>query len=133
MFQKYMLVMLLVLAAAGCGGVESVAGGTRGTLLADGAPLSEIQITVHHVDGSTTQPVGFGVTAFDGSFELFANGAQGPLWLEPGEYRCTLESVGAPLQIRQEYTQPETTPLKVSWSQTDQSLKLEIPTPPMLK
>jgi hypothetical protein len=129
MLQKLGLLMLLVFTAVGCGGVESVAGGTRGTLLADGAPLSEIQITVHHVDGSTTQPVGFGVTAF----ELFANGAQGPLWLEPGEYRCTLESVGAPLQIRQEYTQPETTPLKVSWSQIDQSLNLEIPTPPMLK
>lgn len=120
---------LLLLAAAlpGCG-ARPVTGGTAGVLHFGGKSTSDIQVTVHEVVGGTTQPIGFGVTLLDGSFHLVTNGARGALWLSPGEYRCTLESAGAPVKIPKEYARADTTPLKVDWSTSDQSLDLEVPT-----
>ena len=129
MFPKSSYFLLVgCLALAGCG-VRPVTGGTKGTLRASGAPLGEVQVTVHQVAGSAIQPVGFGVSSRDGSFALVTNGAAGPLHLAPGEYRCTLESAGAPVKIPQEYTQAETTPLKISWTASDGGLNLEVPIP----
>ena len=65
-----------------------------GTLRAGSELLADIQVTMHQVDGGSLRRVGFGVTDRNGSFELVTNGAQGPLWLSPGEYCCTLESAG---------------------------------------
>jgi hypothetical protein len=133
-FNKRGFVALAALAAAllGCG-VRPVTGGTKGVLRSGGAPLGDIQVTVHEADGSAWRAVGFGVTAADGTFELVTNGAAGPLWLSPGEYRCTLESVGAPVQIPKVNTLPDTTPLTVTWSVGDLSLNLEIPAVPKLR
>lgn len=107
--------------------MKPVAGGTTGTLRVGGELLSDIQVTVHQVEGGSTRPLGFGVTDLEGSFELVTNGAQGALWLSPGEYRCTLESAGAPVQLPKEYFKPDTTPLKISWSAGDRSLDLDVP------
>lgn len=116
----------LLAAFSGCG-VKSVPGGTKGSLYNKTGPLSDIQITLHALAGSEYHPVGFGVADGDGQFQLYSNGAQGPLWLPPGEYSCTLESSGAPLQIPTEYQSPETTPLKFSWQSDDGQLELEVP------
>lgn len=116
-------------AISGCG-VRGVSGGTKGTLRSGGELLSEIQVTVYRVEGDSKSPVGFGVTAPDGSFQLVTNGAKGPLWLSPGEYCCTVESAGAPVQFPQEYAQPSTTPLKISCSASDATLNLEAPLRP---
>jgi len=124
---RWFVWLACVVALPGCGRVKPVTGGTIGILHAGDDYLSDIQVTVHKVDGSSLQPIGFAVTAADGSFELVSNGAKGALWLSPGEYRCTLESAGAPVQIPKEYAQPDTTPLKVSWSAGDDELNLEIP------
>jgi uncharacterized iron-regulated membrane protein len=119
---------LLLLAVGLCGcGPSPVAGGTKGTLRAGGDLLSEVQITIHHREGVAWQPLGFAVTASDGTFELVTNRAEGPLRLAPGEYRCTLESVGAPVRVPKEYSQPETTPLIVQRSAGDTVLELVIP------
>jgi hypothetical protein len=120
--------VLLVLAAqfTGCGPTP-VVGGTRGSLRDAGGQLSEMQITVHRSDGGAWHPIGFGVTADDGSFALVTNGAQGPLLLPPGDYRCTLESVGAPVQIPAEYVTADSTPLQVTWSAGSASLDLAVP------
>jgi hypothetical protein len=69
--------------------------------------------------------VGFAVTSLDGSFELVLNGARGPLWLSPGEYRFTLESAGSPVQLPHEFAGPDTTPLSVVWSADDGDLDLD--------
>ncbi|MCY2964235.1 MAG: hypothetical protein NT069_11475 [Planctomycetota bacterium] len=114
-------------AVAGCGGVKPVTGGTKGTLRIGGELLSEIQVTVHRVEGTALQTVGFGVTTHDGSFELVTNGAQGPLRLVPGDYRFTLESAGAPFQVSQEFGRPETTPVKSTWGAGDVTLNLDVP------
>ena len=131
MLQKLRWFVLLAFVAAlpSCGGVKPVTGGTTGVLHAGDDFLSEFQVTVHEVEGSSTRPIGFGVTGPDGSFELVTNGAHGALWLSPGEYRCTLESAGAPVQFPKEYAQPNTTPLKISWSAGDEELDLEVPAP----
>jgi len=95
--------------------------------------LSEIQVTVHQRQGTDFQPIGFGVPSARGEFRLVANGASGPLVLEPGEYRCTLESIGAPLQIPGEYTKADTSPLKISWSASDRTLDINLPPLQQLK
>lgn len=123
-----MALAMMVAALSGCG-VKSVSGGTKGVLHVGADKLSEIQVTVHQVTGAASHPIGFGVTAVDGSFELVKNGAAGALWLSPGEYRCTLESAGAPVQLPIEYARAETTPLKVSWSAGESKLVLEVPAP----
>jgi hypothetical protein len=114
---------------SGCGARQSVAGGTKGVLKVGGEAISEIQLTVHRVEGGATLPVGFAVTTTDGSFELLKTGASGALWLAPGEYRFTLESIGAPMQFPKEFGQPESTPLKATWSANDRNLMLEGPAP----
>ena len=124
------LFVLLFMAAAlpGCGGVKPVAGGTQGTLKVAGQLLSDLQVTAHQVKAGSTRPVGFGTTIADGTFKLVTNRAQGPLWLDAGEYRFTLESAGAPVQFPKEYTHADTTPLKLTWAGGDGNLELEVAT-----
>ena len=120
------LSLIACLAAAGCG-PRPVTGGTPGMLRAAGEPLGDIQVTVHQVEAGSPRAIGFGVSAADGSFHLVMNEARGPLVLAPGEYRFTLESAGAPVQIPTEYTQAETTPLAITLLESDKNLTLEIP------
>ena len=121
-------ILLILATLSGCG-VKSVTGGTGGTLRVGGEWFSDIQVTIHHVDGSLTRTLGFGVTDAKGAFKLLKTGARGALWLDPAEYRCTLESAGAPVVIPEEYARAETTPLKVSLSGKN-GLDLEVPTLP---
>ena len=120
-----LMLSLIVVALPGCG-VRPATGGTKGVLRTGAEALGDIQLTVHQMDSGVWRQVGFGITGPDGEFELLAPGAEGPLWLTPGEYRCTLESVGAPVQIPKECSQAETTPLKITWTETDDALTLEV-------
>jgi hypothetical protein len=125
---EILVLALAVTAVSGCG-VRPVTGGTPGTVHAGDELLSDIQVTLHQVENGKLHAVGFGVTDGDGAFELVTNGARGPLQLPPGEYRCTLESAGAPLAFPREYARAETTPLTISWSDGDSELDLEVPVP----
>lgn len=107
----------LAAALPGCG-PRPVRGGTAGQLRAAGKPLSEIQVTFFQNEGAVYQPIGFAITKTDGSFQLLQNQARGPLMLAAGDYRCTLESAGAPVKIPKQFAKPETSPLKVSWAGT---------------
>jgi hypothetical protein len=84
------LQLLAALFALGGCGAAPVAGGTKGKLQAATGGLGDVQVSAHPMDGGSWHPLGFGVTDDDGKFALVQNGAQGPLWLSPGEYRCTL-------------------------------------------
>lgn len=123
-----MAVLLLGALLAGCGDrIPAVAGGTTGKLRSGEAAFSEIQITVHRVDQGSTTVVGFGDVLADGQFELVIPGAAAPLQLEPGEYRFTLESIGAPVTIPREFTTAESTPLKMTWTGEEPEIDLDIP------
>ena len=129
MFQRfqYLLFVIVLFVATGCSGsARPVTGGTAGELHAGDDPLGDIQVTVHQIEGTSFEAIGFAATRADGSFELVTPGAQGPLRLTPGEYCCTLESVGAPIVIPKDYTKAETTPLKVTWELGDSNLELEL-------
>lgn len=125
---KSLALVVVASTLAGCG-ARPVTGGTKGVLRYAGKSLSDIQVTIYQLEGGSPKLVGFGVTANDGSFRLMRNLASGALWLSPGEYCCTLESVGMPIRLPKEYASAETTPLKVSWSTADKSLNLEVPNP----
>jgi len=125
-------VFSLILAAAllftGCRGrVRAVSGGTPGVLDCGGQYLGDIQLSLYQLKGASFLSVGFAVTRPDGTFELHTNAAAGPLWLLPGKYRCTLESVGAPVQFSQPYHAPHTTPLELEWTESMKELQIHGP------
>lgn len=120
----------LILVSAGCTGSQAVAPGTRGVIHAGGAALSDVQVTVHRTVGSTYEPIGHGVSSPTGEFGLIQTAGAGSLWLEPGEYAFTLESVGPePLAWPVDYSRPESTPLTRTWTENDESLDLVVPEP----
>ena len=116
------LIPLLLAAIIGCGRVETVpdtSGGTSGKIHNGREPLVGIQVTLHQVDGDSTEPIGVAASRLDGSFELATMDGTCACQLPAGEYRCTLESAGAPITIPTEFTRPETTPLKIELSKEE--------------
>lgn len=122
------LLMLSISSLSGCSDAAAPAeGGTPGTLsFADGV-TSDINITVHRNSTGSFQPMGFGLTDVDGKFNLYQTGAAGPLWLEPGEYVFTLESVGPSIAFPKEYLNPQSTPLTLNWTADSKSADLSVP------
>ena len=118
---------LIALCLLGCGGPQPITGGTPGVLRSGEHLLAEMQLTIYEMQASGLQPIGFAVTAADGSFQLVTNEARAPLQLKPGAYRCTLESAGSPLRVPPALARPETTTLQVNWAATDTELRLEVP------
>ena len=132
MIQKIrsMLIPLLLAAIAGCGRLETVpdtSGGTPGKIHNGREPLIGIQVTVHQVDGDSIEPIAVAASRLDGSFELATMDGTSACQLPAGEYRCTLESAGAPISIPTEFAKPETTPLKIALSNDDEAIDLKIP------
>jgi len=100
--------------------------GTQGVLRFNNEPVANIRVTVNCVDRKGVKPVGYGVTEADGTFQLVAHGGRAGLKLAPGDYCCTLKAMGASVRIPNHYAEVNTTPLKVSWSEGDTSLDLEV-------
>lgn len=122
------LFVMCILAFTGCGQrMAVVSGGTKGILVCERQRPEDIRLTFYPAEAMAAEPVGFAVTQKDGVFELYANQASGPLWLQTGKYKCTLESVGAPLQIPKAYRKPETTPLTLDWAQGTEVLEIHGP------
>lgn len=125
LFLEFFLVASILL---GCdSGPSPAAGGTPGTLKFGDAVTSDVVITVQKANGSSFEVVGFGTTQQDGSFVLYKPGAVEPLFLEPGSYSCTLESVGPPLKLPKEYLEATRSPLKYEWTADSKSLDLNAP------
>lgn len=115
----------VVTMVAGCG-ERPVKEGTQGVLRLNDEHVANIRVTVNRVDRKGVKPVGYGVTAADGTFQLVNHGGRAGLKLAPGDYRCTLKSMGASVRIPNHYAEVNTTPLKVSWSEGDSSLNLQV-------
>lgn len=112
----------------GCGSATVPAeGGTTGSLKFGPEVTSDIVVTVHQQNGGQFSAIGFGTTIQDGSFILYKTGATEPLWLEPGDYVFTLESIGPLVQFPDEYLEPKATPLKITWTADMKSADLEAP------
>jgi hypothetical protein len=114
---------LFVALLPGCGETP-VNKGTEGVLREHDVPIGNVRVTVNRVDKKSVTPIGFGLSADDGTFQLVTKGGRAGLRLAPGEYSCTLKSIGAQVRIPNEYAQVNTTPLKVFWSKEDKSLNL---------
>lgn len=125
---RIFVVTVLAAVLAGCGsGTTSAQGGTPGKLTFGSNVSSDIRITIYHSVAGGFQELGFANTTGDGSFVLYNSGATEPLWLEPGDYVFTLESIGPPVQFPKDFLKPESTPLKVNWTSEMDSINLETP------
>ena len=118
---------LTLLLLCGCG-ERTMTGGTPGSVTIDGQKDAEIQVQIHQIREKEIETWGFGVTDAEGKFRLLQNGAAGKLYLQPGEYRVTVESVGPELRIPSDFLDPERTPLRVTWSGSEQELALAVTT-----
>lgn len=118
--------MFVATVPVGCSRVRSVDGGTTGTLRHGEISLHDVQIGVFAVGSS--EPLGFGLSDSSGRFELYQPRALGPLFLQPGEYCFTLESMSPePLYFPPAFRDPQSTPLRTSWSGESSTLDLQIP------
>ena len=128
-FNSILTVLLFsVSLLTGCSDAPAPAtGGTPGTLTFGDGVTSDINITVHRNSAGSFQSVGFGLTDVDGKFILYQTGATGPLWLEPGDYVFTLESVGPSIKFPKEYLSPQLTPLTLNWTTDSKSADLSVP------
>lgn len=125
---KFITPMLMAGFLCGCSGATSPAkGGTAGALMFGPEVTSDILVTVYKKSDIGFQSIGFGTTAVNGSFILYNNGATEPLWLEPGDYAFTLESIGPPVKFPAPYQKPESSPLHVNWNSEMPSLVLQAP------
>ena len=127
-FIKGLALSAVVAMLVGCGGGASPAkGGTPGTLTFGSNVSSDIRVTLHRSAAGGFEVLGFANTAADGTFVLYNSGATEPLWLEPGDYAFTLETIGPPVEFPKEFTRPESTPLKVKWESDMSSIRLDAP------
>ena len=110
----------------GCGGYRSVPGGTEGLLQSDGEPIAGIEVTIHELNETSWEVIGSGVSLSDGTFVLRSPLAEGPLWLQPGEYRVTLASVRPDfVALPVKYLSVLDTPFEVDWSSSDTMIELD--------
>ncbi|MBI1346417.1 hypothetical protein GC163_09010 [bacterium] len=118
----------MMILGVGCSDNPGVTGGTTGCVtVADSPPLADLRLAVHSDGGGDDRPIGFGVTNATGCFELFTPGARQALWLEPGDYRITVETIGPDVVIPAEFTTAKSTPLVITWPTDDQALALQLP------
>ncbi|MFN9372883.1 MAG: hypothetical protein ACK6D3_13470 [Planctomycetaceae bacterium] len=111
----------------GCGRVRPITGGTPGTLQVPNQIASDLQLTFFREEAGTWQPVGFATTGEGGRFELLLPGATGPLRLEPGLYRVTVQTAGSELVLPPEVGQVATTPVQIEWTGKETGLQLSLP------
>ena len=117
----------LVISVSGCG-TDQLEQGTEATVTVAGEPVVDVQVNVFAMKHGKPVEVGFAVSRAGGKLKFVQPQASGPLVLEPGDYRFTAETVGAALVIPEEYTDPATTPLRVTLPSSD-GITLTLPDP----
>ncbi len=119
--------ILCLLLLGGCSaGPSRISGGTSGSLLAGDTPVPDFEVRIYAT--ASTALLGLGTTGNDGKFQLVKPKGEGPLWLLPGEYAFTLESIGPETpRMPPAYGNASKTPLRVNWKSEDKALDLRIP------
>lgn len=118
---------LLLVTVGGCGS-DRVDGGTEATITVAGEPVVDVQVRVFSMKDGKPVELGFAVSKAGGKLSFVKPKASGPLTLEPGEYRFTVEPVGAPLALPKDYGNAETTPLQIELP-TAEPITLTLPEP----
>lgn len=122
--------LVAIVAASGCGGTEEIEGGTPGIIHVGSTPLADVHVSVYRPDATASEPLAFGVSDANGRFVLRRRESLEGAWLEPGEYRCTIESAGEfQLHWPAEFQSPQDSPLNVNWSSAEKELDLNVPEP----
>lgn len=94
--------------------------------MAGETPVPDVEVKIYAVGDSTH--IGFGATNHEGKFRLVSPKGEGPLWLSPGDYVFTLQSLGpVPPPLSAAYASASKTPLKATWKASDLSLDLKLP------
>ncbi|MCH9653674.1 MAG: PepSY domain-containing protein [Planctomycetes bacterium] len=120
-------VAFLLLSMSGCG-ANLLEQGTEATVTVAGEPIIDVRVTVFLMQDGQPVELGSAVSREEGKLKFIQPKAAGPLVLGPGDYRFTVETVGAPLVIPKEYRAPATTPLQVTMPSTD-GITLTLPEP----
>ncbi len=110
--------LLLIVTAMACFNgctQQGISGGSIGQLLAGDVPLGQMQVIVHEPEGIT--PIAIGFTDASGSFDLVAPDASRPIVLSAREYRWTVQSVGAEVEIPKKFMQPDQSDLSAVWDE----------------
>ncbi len=131
------LLMIVCLASSvqmeGCGGPREIPGGTPGVIRIDGKGITDVQVSAYRrTQDQSFELVGIGISRRDGAFELRKPDTLEAVWLEAGEYRFTIESIGeVNLPWRPEFRNPEKTPLrhKTTGHSQQGSLEFDVPDP----
>lgn len=125
---RWMLVGLTIgVASAGCSEPPSVRGGNIGRVTVGGQSWPEVQVTIYRGPATDALKLGFGVTNAEGRIELLAEEATGPLWLVPGDYLATAESIGPPLEIAPACRDVAKTPLRFTIGNGQSEFALDVP------
>ncbi len=98
-----------------------------GRVTVGGEAWPEVEVTIYRGEPDDALRLGFGVTAADGRVELLAEEATGPLWLVPGEYLVTAQSIGPPLEIAADCGDVRKTPLRITVSEGESTFTLDVP------
>jgi hypothetical protein len=122
---RILILVVLIGLSTGCA-ERPVKDGTQGVLRFNDEPVANIRVTINRIDPKGVKPVGYGVTEADGTFQLVTHAGRAGVKLTPGNYCCTLKSMGGSIRIPNHYAEVNTTPLKVSWLETDTSLNLKV-------
>ena len=118
---------ILLFSLSGCGS-NKLEQGTEAAITVAGEPVVDIRVNVFSVKDGQPAELGFAVSQADGKLKFVKPKASGPLELGPGDYRFTVETVGAPLVIPKEYGDPAMTPLQITLSSSD-GIILTLPDP----
>jgi 5-hydroxyisourate hydrolase-like protein (transthyretin family) len=129
-FHSFGLLMLIAL-TGGCSSTPpEVPPGTEGLIHAEGSPLADVHVQVYAQESSSLGPLGSALSDADGRFQLRLPDLSGPLHLEPGDYRFTIESAGdIYLNWPAALSDPQKTPLRKTITDPQQVIELDVPTP----
>ncbi len=140
----FSLLTAILCMSLGCGrSHRSTAGGTPGQVVtASGHPLIDVLVRFHsHSEAQSAEKddaqeakmaegIAMGSTDLGGNFRLTTPDAKSAVWLTPGRYRVTIESMGSvPYFWNESLNDPRQTPLFLDWNGQPEQIELQVPDP----
>lgn len=129
---RILLVLTLsALLMEGCGKPQEIPGGTPGIVRVDEKGLPDVQVTAYRANtDQKREPVAIGISGRSGEFVLRNLNTLEAVWIEPGEYRFTVESIGEiHIPWSPEFRNPERTPLRQIRTDQDHQKLIELNVP----